>query len=416
VGPRGNEVTTRDDDGIAVVGAGLGGIRTIEALRRNGYTGPITLVGEEIHPPYDRPPLSKGVLAGTTDPGSVQLTDPAHLASLGVTWHAGTTATGLDVGERRIHLNDATTVRFTKLAIATGASPKMLPGCQALCGVHVLRSLDDALKLRAAAIVARNICVLGAGVLGLEIAATLSTSAPVTVVEAAEGLLVRAFPQGGATAEVLAGMHREAGVTLKIATKVVRLLGQDRVTGVELATGERLDADLVVVAVGAVPAADWLAGSGVDTRDGVVCDEYNQTSVSGIFAIGDVARQVHSRTGRSERFEHWTSAVEQSQVVAHNLVAGARPEFIGYDAVPYVWSDQFDRKLQILGRPAEADDETIVVHDIEQRRAASLYSSNGTLVGLAALGIPKALPIGRRLIAGAASVSEAVEALRSKVA
>lgn len=414
--PKGNEVSTRDDHGIAVVGAGLGGIRTVEALRRNGYAGRITLVGDEVHPPYDRPPLSKGVLAGTADPGSVRLTDPALLANLGVTWHSGTTAIGLDVGERRIHLDDGATVRFTKLAIATGAAPKVLPGSEVLCGVHVLRSLDDALKLRAAAIVARNICVLGAGVLGLEIAATLSTSAPVTVVEAADGLLVRAFPQGGATAEVLAGMHREAGVSVKVATKVVRLLGQDRVTGVELATGERLDADLVVVAVGAVPAAQWLAGSNLEIRDGVVCDEYNQTNIGGIFAIGDVARQVHSRTGRSERFEHWTSAVEQSQVVAHNLMADARPDFIAHNGVPYVWSDQFDRKLQILGRPAEADDETVVVHDTEQRRAASLYSRNGALVGLAALGIPKALPIGRRLIADAVSVSEAEEAVRSKVA
>jgi 3-phenylpropionate/trans-cinnamate dioxygenase ferredoxin reductase component len=409
-------VTARHDDAIAVVGAGLGGIRTIEALRRNGYVGPITLIGDEVHLPYDRPPLSKGVLAGTADPASVRLTDPTLLGELGVRWYAGATAIGLDAEERRIHLDDGTTVGFTKLTIATGASPKVLPGSQALCGVHVLRSLDDALKLRAAAMVARNICVLGAGVLGLEIAATLSTSAPVTVVEAADGLLVRAFPRGGATAEMLAGMHRDGGVALKVATKVVRLLGQDRVTGVELATGERLDADLIVVAVGAVPAAEWLVGSDVETQDGVVCDEHNQTNISGIFAIGDAARQVHSRTGRNERFEHWSSAVEQSQVVAHNLLADAMPEFIGYDGVPYVWSDQFDRKLQILGRPAEADDETVIVHDTEQRRAASLYSKNGTVVGLAALGIPKALPIGRRLIAGAVWLSEAVEALRSKVA
>jgi 3-phenylpropionate/trans-cinnamate dioxygenase ferredoxin reductase component len=408
-------VTTRHDDAIAVVGAGLGGIRTIEALRRNGYTGPITLIGDEVHPPYDRPPLSKGVLAGTADPASVRLTDPSLLGELGVRWYAGATAIGLDADERRIHLDDGTTVGFTKLAIATGASPKVLPGSQALCGVHVLRSLDDALKLRAAAMVARNICVLGAGVLGLEIAATLSTSAPVIVVEAADRMLVRAFPRGGATAEVLAGIHRDAGVTLKVATKVVRLLGQDRVTGVELATGERLDADLVVVAIGAVPAAEWLAGSGIETQDGVLCDEHNKTNINGIFAIGDAARQVNSRTGRNERFEHWTSAVEQSQVVAHNLLADAGPEFVRYEGVPYVWSDQFDRKLQIVGRPAEADDETVVVHDGAQRRAASLYSKNGTVVGLAALGIPKALPIGRRLIASALSLSEAVEALRSKV-
>jgi 3-phenylpropionate/trans-cinnamate dioxygenase ferredoxin reductase subunit len=407
-------MTAGDRGGIVIVGAGLGAIRTIEAIRRNGHTETITLVGDEIHLPYDRPPLSKGVLAGSADPASVQLADRTDLSNLGVTWRPGATAIALDTNERRVHLDDGHTVGFTKLVIATGASPKLLPGGRAICGVHVLRTLDDALRLRASALVARNICVLGAGVLGLEIAATLSTTAAVTVVEAADGLLVRAFPRGGATPQVLAEMHHEAGVTLKIGTKVERLLGQTCVTGVQLATGECVAADLVVVAVGAVPSAEWVAGSGVETHDGVVCDEHNQTNIAGIFAIGDVARQVHSRTGRNERFEHWTSAVEQSQVVAHNLLADAA-EFIGYDSVPYVWSDQFDRKLQVLGRPADADDETVVVHDTEGRRAASLYSRKGTLVGLAALGIPKALPIGRRFMADGASVTEAAELLRSKV-
>jgi 3-phenylpropionate/trans-cinnamate dioxygenase ferredoxin reductase subunit len=408
-------MTDGDSGGIVIVGAGLGAIRTIEAIRRNGHTGTITLVGDEIHLPYDRPPLSKGVLAGSADPASVQLADRTDLSNLGVTWRPGATAIALDTGERRVHLHDGKTVGFTKLVIATGASPKLLPGAHAIGGVHVLRTLDDALKLRASALVARNICVLGAGVLGLEIAATLSTAAAVTVVEAADGLLVRAFPRGGATAEVLAEMHHDAGVTLKIGTKVERLLGQACVTGVQLATGECLAADLVVVAVGAVPSAEWVAGSGVQTHDGVVCDEHNQTNIAGIFAIGDVARQVHLRTGRNERFEHWTSAVEQSQVVAHNLLADDQAEFIGYDSVPYVWSDQFDRKLQLLGRPADADDETVVVHDTDRRKAASLYSRKGTLVGLAALGIPKALPIGRRLIADGTSVTEAAQLLRSKV-
>jgi len=409
------DMTAGDSGDIVIVGAGLGGIRTIEAIRRNGYTGTITLVGDEIHLPYDRPPLSKGVLAGSADPASVQLADRTDLSNLGVTWRPGATAIALDASEHRVHLDDGQTIGFTKLVIATGASPKLLPGGQAIGGVHVLRTLDDALKLRASALVARNICVLGAGVLGLEIAATLSATAAVTVVEAADGLLVRAFPRGGATAEVLAQMHHEAGVTLKIGTKVDRLLGEVCVTGVQLATGECLAADLVVVAVGAVPSAEWVAGSGVETHDGVVCDEHNQTNIAGIFAIGDVARQVHSRTGRNERFEHWTSAIEHSQVVAHNLLADAQAKFIEYDSIPYVWSDQFDRKLQLLGRPADADDETVVVHDTDGRRAASLYSRKGILVGLAALGIPKALPIGRRLIADGASVTEAAELLRSKV-
>jgi 3-phenylpropionate/trans-cinnamate dioxygenase ferredoxin reductase component len=404
------------DSGVVIVGAGLAGLRTVEALRRKDYSGPLTLIGDEPHPPYDRPPLSKGVLAGDADAGQACLADADRLQALGAEWRPGVPAAALDLDRRRVALADGTWLRFRSLVIATGASARPLPGGQGLPAVHTLRTLDDSLSLRAAASAARRICVLGGGVLGTEVAATLSRlPAQVTIVEAARSLLARAFPEDAMTS-IVAAIHRSAGVSLCLGSKVTGVNGDSGgVTGVSLAGGSSVAADLVVVALGVQPAVGWLSGSGIKVDDGVVCDEFLRTEVGGVFAIGDVARKVCGQTARSERLEHWTSAVEQADVVAHNVLADQEASLVRHVSIPYVWSDQFDRRLQILGRPAQADDEVLIMHDEPGRRALALYGRGGTLVGVAALGMPRPLARARVLIEQRTSLAQAQKSVRESI-
>jgi NADPH-dependent 2,4-dienoyl-CoA reductase/sulfur reductase-like enzyme len=189
------------------------------------------------------------------------------------------------------------------------------------------------------------------------------------------------------------------------------------VTSVGLEDGSSVTADLVVVAVGVRPAVGWLSGSGITVDDGVVCDEFLRTEVGGVFAIGDVARKVSGQTGRGERLEHWTSAVEQADIVAHNVLADQDQEtsLARHASIPYVWSDQFDRRLQILGRPAQADDEVLIMHDEPGRRALALYGRSGTLVGVAALGMPRHLARARVLMGQRASLAQAEKSVRERI-
>lgn len=405
--------TAGGNGGVVVVGAGLAGLRTVEALRREHYPDPITLVGDEPHPPYDRPPLSKAVLAGEASVDQAYLADADRLRSLDVTWRPGVGAVSADPARRQVTLADGFQISFRSLVIATGASARELPGGHGLRGVHTLRTVGDSLSLRAAAASARRICVLGGGVLGAEVAATLSRlPAEVTIIEAAGSLLARSFPDGAMTS-IIAEAHRRAGVSLRLGSKVTNLAASGgRVTGVDLADGSTVAADLVVVALGVQPAVGWLSGSGIRVDDGVVCDEFLRSEADDVFAIGDVARRVNRRTGHDERLEHWTSAVEQAGIVAHNILADRPASLLPHASTPYVWSDQFDRRLQIIGRPAEADTEILAVHDESGHRALALYGRHGVLVGVAALGLPRQCARTRPLVARGASVADAEKTVR----
>jgi NADPH-dependent 2,4-dienoyl-CoA reductase/sulfur reductase-like enzyme len=399
---------------IVVVGAGLAGAKIVESVRAKGYQGSLTLVGDEAHCPYDRPPLSKRVLAGA-DPeaGSVLMTTD-RLDGLGVDWRAGVAATGLDTVRREVRLADGSRLPFGRLAIATGAAPIVLPGTDGMAGVHVLRTLDDCLCLRHDLASARRVIVLGGGVLGCEIAATLAgMAADVTLVEAAHSLLARAVPDG-ALSSFVRRMHEAAGVRILVDKRVDRLVGDGHVSEAVLDDGSSIVTDMVVVAIGVRPSTKWLAASGLDIADGVLCDQYLRTSVPGVFAAGDVARQRSAVTGVPTRHEHWTGAVNQALVAAHNLLTANDADLKVSHSVPYVWSDQYGRRLQIVGDTGAMTSQTtehVVVRDDAAHRMLALYArGDETVAGGAAIGAPKALANLRRLLSSPLRLEDAFEA------
>ena len=391
---------------VLVVGAGIAGWRVASALRREGFAGTVYLVGAEPHLPYDRPPLSKSILSGAAQPESTHLVGSGDLAERDISWRCGARATSLDTDARRVGFDDGTAVEFDQLVIATGATPRTLPGMAS--GVHVLRTLDDSESLRSAAAGARRICVLGGGVLGCEVASTLSTFASTTIIEAARSLLARLCLREQMT-DLVTDLHKTAGLDVRVGSAVREVLGTGHVTGVACADGTVVDADLLVVALGVVPSTSWLDGSGIAVDDGVLCDQYLRTNIDGVFAIGDVARKIDGGTGETERLEHWTSATEQAEVAAYNII-GRGGEMVSHTSLPYVWSDQHGRKLQIIGRPGIADADHAVALNRAEHRGLTLYSRSGRLVGAAALGMPRPLVKLRRLVEAQATVAEATAA------
>jgi len=400
---------------IVVVGAGLVGAKIVESVRAKGYQGSLTLVGDEAHCPYDRPPLSKHVLAGADPEAGVFLMTTDRLDGLGVDWRAGVAATDLDTVRREVRLADGSSLCFDRLAIATGAAPILLPGTDGMAGVHVLRTLDDCLRLRQGLASARRVIVLGGGVLGCEIAATLAgTGADVTLVEAAHSLLARAVPDG-ALSSFVRRMHEAAGVQILVDKRVDRLVGDGHVSEAVLDDGSSIATDMVVLAIGVRPSTKWLAASGLDLADGVLCDQYLRTRVPGVFAAGDVARQRSAVTGVPTRHEHWTGAVDQALVAAHNLLAANDADLKVSHGVPYVWSDQYGRRLQIVGDTGAMTSQTatehVVVRDDAAHRMLALYSrGDETVAGGAAIGAPKALAHLRRLLSSPLRLEDAFEA------
>lgn len=392
---------------VAVVGASLAGLRTVEGLRRAGFGGPITLVGDEQHLPYTRPPLSKQVLAGTWEPERVWLRPAAKLAELDVDLRLGVRAESVDVEAHVVELTDGP-LRYDSLVVATGASPRRLPGDD-LDGVHVLRRLDDAVALRDALVEARRLVVVGAGFIGCEVAATaLERGLDVTVVEPLPAPMLRGLGPG--LGEVAADLHRSRGIDLRCGAGVAGLQGDGRVTGVTLSDGSTVDADLVVVGIGVVPNVSWLAGSGIDTTDGVLCDATLAVEgVDDVWAAGDVARWRHPAHAEPVRFEHWTVAAEHGRAVAEAIVAGPGAA-VPHAPVPYVWSDQLGTRIQIVGRPSPTDQVDVVLGSTEERRFVALLGRDGALTGAVAFGMPKPLmALLAQLEQGPLSVSAARE-------
>ncbi len=367
---------------LVVVGASLAGLRAVEAARKAGHDGPITLVGDEPHVPYDRPPLSKAYLdvagPGGGEPTPTTFREKAHLVDeLGVDLVLGAPATGLDTGVREVLVGDDR-VPYDALVIATGARARTLADSEDLAGVHALRTLDDAVAVRRELDRGVKVVVVGAGFIGSEVASgARKRGLDVTVVEALETPLVRAC--GEAPGRWIAGLHEKHGTRLLCGNGVAGLHGSGRVRAVELTDGTVLDADLVVVGVGAIPNTEWLEGSGVAVGDGVVCDETLATSVPGAYAAGDVASWVNPAFGRRQRLEHWTSAAEQGAAAARNALdpANATP----YRTVPYFWSDWYDVRIQFVGSP-QADEVLLVDGDPEAgERWIALYRAGDRLVG-----------------------------------
>ena len=364
-------------DTIAVVGTSLAGLRAIETLRREGYEGRIVALGEEPWMPYDRPPLSKQFLKGEWDADKIvlrhQLAEDA-----GIEWKLGCRVTALDPEAKRLVLEDGAFLDYDGLIIATGARARTFPNAPDLEGIFVLRSLADAEALRRALDAKPKVAVIGAGFIGMEVAASCrERGLDVTVVEFLDTPLVRGL--GRVLGEHVAGVFRERGVDLRCGVGVKGFAGSERVEALELEDGSRVAADVVVVGIGASPATEWLEGSGLALDNGVLCDEFCATLAADVVVAGDVARWRDPRTGIPTRVEHWTNAVEQSVHAARRLLLG---EAVGpFEHVPYVWTDQFDLRIQIAGEVREGDDMHVGLGSLDAGRCLVLFGREGKLTG-----------------------------------
>jgi NADPH-dependent 2,4-dienoyl-CoA reductase/sulfur reductase-like enzyme len=396
-----------------VVGASLAGLRACETLRTDGFTGRITLVGAEDEVPYDRPPLSKKLLAGEWDSDRIRLRKPEAFDELGLDLRLGVRATGLDTEQRLVSLADGTELPYDGLVLATGAAPRRLPGQPPLDGICELRTLADALDLRARlAEHSTRVTVIGAGFIGLEVAATArQAGCVVTVLEGAPSPLVRGL--GVEMGAAVASVHARHDVELRCGVQVAAIEGVDgKVAGVRLGDGTLIGSDVVVVGIGVSPATEWLVGSGLELRDGIVCDDTLWTGVPGVYAAGDCARW-HNRVfdGHDDavmRVEHWTNAAEQGAAAAKNLLAVAGGG-VGtpYESVPFFWSDQFESRIQFVGR-AHGDDQVHVFAGSTDGAFAALYGWQGRLRGVLGVSMPKMVMPFRALIAARASWDEAL--------
>ena len=397
---------------VTVVGASLAGMRAAEALRREGFDGTVTVVGDETDAPYDRPPLSKQVLAGEWPPERVALYDEETLADLRLSWRLGRRAVGFDAASRTVTLDDGERLTSDGVVIATGARTRTLRGTESLAGVYTLRTLADSLAIRAEFdATPGRVVVVGAGFIGAEVAATArDRGLDVTMVEMAETPLERVL--GAAMGGVCAEVHVDHGVDLRLGVGVESLSGTDRVEQVVLTDGTRLDADVVVVGVGVIPNTDWLEGSGLEIANGVVCDE-TCLAAPGVVAAGDVARWPNRLFGESMRVEHWDNAIGQGTAAARRLLAGdggGEP----FAPVPWFWSDQYDRKIQLAGRSGPNDEVVVVTGEPAERRFAAIYGRAGRIVAVLGFNRPRHVMQYRRLIAKGASWDEALEFARSQ--
>ena len=389
---------------IVVVGASLAGLRAVEALRRLGYDGRLVLVGAEPHRPYDRPPLSKEVLRGAREPDRIALAKPEAFDALDLELRLGTRAIALDPRARAVVLEGGERLDFDGLLVATGATPRRLPGAPAIAGLHTLRTLDDCIAIRAGLERGPRVAVVGAGFIGAEVAATCrQRGLDVTLIETLP--VPMATTLGIEIGEICAAAHRDQGVDLRCGVRVDGLEGGDRVERVRLSDGTAVAADVIVVGIGVVPETRWLESSGLALDDGLVCDE-TLAAAPGIVAAGDVARWPNPLFGETMRVEHWTNAVEQGEAAAERLLAqagDAKP----FAPVLFVWSDQYDFKIQSAGL-MKPDDEVHIAHgSLADRRFVALYGRKGRLVGALALNRVRFLMGYRRMIREGASWDEA---------
>jgi NADPH-dependent 2,4-dienoyl-CoA reductase/sulfur reductase-like enzyme len=358
---------------IAVVGASVAGVRAAQELRAQGYDGGVVLIGEEQHLPYDRPPLSKAFLAGTASAASLELLDAGDLASLALDFRLGVRATSLDPSERRVWLSDGGSVHADGVVIATGGRARTLPGFE---GAHTLRTIDDAVSLRAALVPGVRVVIVGAGFIGAEVASTCrSLGLDVVVLEALAAPLAPVL--GPELSAVCARLHADHGTDLRCGVQVESLSG----AGVRLADGSLVPADVVVTGVGMSPATDWLAGSGLTVSNGVCVDAGLVTELPQVVAVGDVARYHAAGVGR--RHEHWTNASEQAPVAVANLLAGRTSRT--YTPSGYVWSDQYSGTIQLAGHPRPDDSLSFVDGDPSSSSFVAVWQRDGSTVGVFAL-------------------------------
>ncbi|WP_327721394.1 FAD-dependent oxidoreductase [Streptomyces sp. NBC_00490] len=384
---------------VAVVGASLAGLSAARSLRKQGYDGRLVVIGDELHRPYDRPPLSKEFLAGTL--GETELSLETGDEDLRAEWLLGTRAVGLDRTDRAVRLADGREVRADGIVIATGAAARTLPGSEGLAGVHTLRTLDDARALRDELARGGRLVVIGGGFIGAEVASTAyALGLDVTVVEVAPTPL--AAPLGETMGAVVSALHADHGVRLLCGVGVKGLSGESRVDAVLLEDGRSVPADIVVVGVGARPCVDWLAGSGVELDNGVKCGADGRTTLAGVVAVGDCANWYDPRAGLHRRVEHWTGARERPDAAIATLLAGGALE-PGVPRPPYFWSDQYGVKIQFVGHAAAADSVTIEAGTADDRDVLAVYRRAGDPVAVLGMNQPRLFTRWRKQLATAGS-------------
>ncbi len=407
---------------VVIVGASLAGMQSAQAMRRSGFDGEIVMIGAETHFPYDRPPLSKQFLAGTWDEAKLTLRGAVDPTEHDLTWMLGQPATGLDLANREVAIGDKR-VAYDGLIIATGATPRALPGID-LEGVHVLRTLDDARSLRAdlaqgEVVQPRKVCVIGAGFIGAEVAATAQQLGhQVTMIEAAEAPLARVLDLE--TGMAIAELHRSNGVDVRLGVGVEEVHGDDsepgRVDRVVLSDGTSIETDVVVVGIGVIPCTEWLVGSGLELDNGIVCDN-TCLAAPGVVVAGDIASWPNQRYGnKMMRVEQWDNAIEQGAYAGKRLLAlldlasSDQADIEPYAPVPWFWSDQYDRKIQLAGVPSKTAE--LVHGSLEERRFVQIYSDeDGAFVGAVAWNRPRHAIMARQILLRGGTLDEAREEL-----
>jgi 3-phenylpropionate/trans-cinnamate dioxygenase ferredoxin reductase subunit len=391
---------------VVVVGASLAGLRAAQAVRAGGHDGELVVVGAEPQLPYTRPPLSKQLLAG--EQTAEQCAFPCD--QVDAEWRLGVAATGLDRYRRTVELADGDLLPYDRLILATGSRARPWPGAGAdLEGVNTLRDLDDALRLREALQPGARLAIVGAGFIGCEVAATArKLGAEVTLIDVAPHPMLPLGPELGARC---ADMHREHGVDLRLGVGVAKLAGRGRVEAVELSDGSRVEADAVLVGLGAAPNTDWLADSGLTLDPGVVCDATLTAAADpDVLAAGDIVSWPHPLAAELVRVEHWTVAAEHGGVAGRNALldpAERKP----HELPPYFWSDQYDVKIQAVGFPARADGLEVLESTPEGDRFVAAGARDGRLVGVIAFNAAKRLAWYRRQLAGRAAYDDVREAV-----
>jgi NADPH-dependent 2,4-dienoyl-CoA reductase/sulfur reductase-like enzyme len=380
--------------GVVIVGASVAGVRTAEALRRRGFGGRVTLIGAEPHLPYDRPPLSKAFLTGHAAEDDLALLDRDRLDRLDLDLRLGERAAAVDVGARQVRLASGKPVPYGAVVIATGSLPRRLPTLDGWSGVHVLRTLDDALAIRAALAAGARVAVVGGGFIGAEVAwSARARGLDVAIIDPVPALMARGL--GPALGQVLAARHADHGVALRLGRSVARAEGAGRVERLVLDDGSRVDADVVVVGIGVDPAVGWLAGSGLPVHDGLCCDaRLRVCGTDSVYAAGDVARWPSPRYGGPVRLEHWTNAGDSALAVAAALT-GTPPPF---DPLPYVWSDQLGARVQVFGQVRPGDELVYVEAGPDQAEFVAACGGDGQLQAVVALGARRAALRWERLL------------------
>lgn len=380
-------------DTVVIIGAGQAGAQVAQSLRQGGFEGPIRLIGDEVTPPYQRPPLSKKYLLGEIGSEALLLRPPAFYTTQNIDLIPGTSVSSVDRGAQRLSLENGDTIGYDKLVIATGTRARHapIPGAD-LAGVVTLRTIADVDGIRARLMAGQKIAIVGAGYIGLEVAAVANQlGKDVTVIEAQDRPMKRVVSPF--ISEFYSALHREKGVELRLGTGVEAIEGEDVVTGVKVAGGEIVPADLVLVAIGAEPNDDLASSAGLETDNGIIVDGAGLTSDDKIYAAGDCTRFYSNRYGRSVRMESVQNAIDQAKIVAQSIVG----EDVDYDPLPWFWSDQYDIKLQIAGL-SDGYDETRTIGEPKDNKFYVAYLKDGRLIAVDSINSPRSHMMARRVI------------------